>query len=624
MKIAILGGGHGCYAAAADLSEQGHEVRLWRRDAAALQPVIDSRSIRLADAQCTPEIGIALATGDIAAALDGAELIVLPTPAIAQEDIARAMAAHLTDGQVVFLAPGTFGSYVMAKIVHDSGNHAAVTFAETGTLPYLARKHASGEVAITIRATRLPTGVFPACRSCACRAGTRLSRGGTMRRCAVRCVDECRTDHPPLIIMNAAPLQHFPQWDIHILTPIQQHTQVVSIIRIRSVDMFKTTMLAALVAGTMMQVQAADKIKIGFLSTLSGPAAVLGTSVQDGFNLAIKKLGGKVGGLPVEVVVQDDQGKPDVAHGLGEKLIKKEKVDFLTGMIFQNILTAVDKYTFASETFLISPNTGPSYLAGESCNPYFFAASWVSDSYSEATGQYVTQKGLKNVFIVAPNYTGGKDVVAGFKRFYKGKIAEESYVKMGELDFAAELAQIRAAKPDAVFFFLPGGMGINFMKQWKQSGLGAQFPLFATGWNFDQDTLNALGESTLGSQHAAHWNSDFDNPQSKQFVADFEKEYKRLPSVYASQGYDTAMLIDAAVRDVKGKVEDKAALRKALEAANFKSVRGDFKFNTNHFPIQTYYSQVVVKDATGRMVNKTTGKIFENHPDAYVANCKMK
>lgn len=388
--------------------------------------------------------------------------------------------------------------------------------------------------------------------------------------------------------------------------------------------MFKKTILAVLVAGAMLPVHAAEEIKVGFLSTLSGPAAALGTSVLDGFNLALKRTGGKLGGIPVELIVQDDQGKPNVAHGLAEKLIKRENVDFMTGIIFQNILAAIDKETFRSETFLISPNSGPSYLAGENCNPYFFAASWISDSYSEATGQYLTKNGFKNVFVVAPNYPGGKDVVAGFKRFYKGKIAEETYVKMGALNYAAELAQIRAAQPDSVFFFLPGGMGINFMKQWDQSGLNGKIPLFATGWNFDQDTLSAMGESMVGNVSAAHWNSDFDNPQSKQFVADFEKEYKRLPSTYASQGYDTAMLMDAAVRDVNGKIEDKAALRKAFEAANFKSVRGDFKFNTNHFPIQTYYSQVVVKDAKGRIVNKTTGKIFENHPDSYAGACKMK
>lgn len=387
--------------------------------------------------------------------------------------------------------------------------------------------------------------------------------------------------------------------------------------------MFKKTVVAALVAGAMVSAQAADKVKVGFLSTLSGPTAAIGTAVLDGFNLGLKKTGGKLGGIPVDVVVQDDQGKPDVARQLGEKFIKKDKVDFVTGVIFQNILAAIDQATFSSQTFLISPNSGPSYLAGEKCNPYFFAVSWSSDSYSEAAGQLLTQKGHKSAYLIAPNYPGGKDVIAGFKRYYKGKIAEENYVKLGELDFATELANIRSSKPEAVFFFLPGGMGINFLKQWNQSGLSGQVPLYATGWNFDQDTISAMGDSTLGSQHAAHWNADLDNAQNKEFVAEFEKEYKHLPSVYASQGYDTAMLLDAAVREVKGKLDDKAAVRKALEAANFKSVRGDLKFNTNHYPIQTYYSQMVMKDAKGRVVNKTTGKIFEAHPDAYVSACKM-
>jgi opine dehydrogenase len=218
LKIAILGGGHGCYAAAADLSEQGHEVRLWRRDAAALQAVIDKGGIRVKDADGERDVAIALATADIKAALDGAELIVLPTPALAQADIARSMAPHLVDGQVVFLPPGTFGSYLMAKIVRDSGNHAAVSFAETGTLPYLARKHGPAEVAITIRATRLPTGVFPASRAdhahaVIARAYPAVERCGDILSGAL--MNAGPVIHPPLIMMNAAPLQHFPAWDIH-------------------------------------------------------------------------------------------------------------------------------------------------------------------------------------------------------------------------------------------------------------------------------------------------------------------------------------------------------------------------------------------------------------------------
>jgi branched-chain amino acid transport system substrate-binding protein len=384
------------------------------------------------------------------------------------------------------------------------------------------------------------------------------------------------------------------------------------------------TLLGLALAGTLsVSAQAADKIKVGFVSTLSGPGGVLGVAIRDGFQLALEHTGGKLGGLPVELIIEDDQQKPDVAKQLADKLVKRDKVDFMTGIVFQNILQAAQATVLGAETFYVSPNTGPSDLAGAGCNPYFFAVSWVSDSYSEASGKHVNDKGYKNVFVIAPNYPGGKDVVNGFKRYYKGAYAGETYTKLGQLDYAVEISQIRAAKPDAVFFFLPGGMGVNFLKQWHQAGMGKDFPLFGTGWSFDQDTLAAVGEPTESALNAAHWNLDLDNPANKRFVADFEKKYNRLPNEYASQGYDAAMLLDAAVRDVKGKIEDKAALRKALEAANFKSVRGAFKFNKNHFPIQNYYLRQVKKDDKGRYVNKTVGTIFTDHQDAYVAACNM-
>jgi branched-chain amino acid transport system substrate-binding protein len=379
----------------------------------------------------------------------------------------------------------------------------------------------------------------------------------------------------------------------------------------------------ALMGALALPAQAADKIKIGFISTLSGPSGVLGVAIRDGFNLALEHTGGKVGGLPAEVLVEDDQQKPDVARQLADRMIKRDKVDLMTGIVFQNLLLAVEQPVLQSQTFYISPNTGPSDLAGEKCNPYFFAVSWVSDSYSEATGKNVNDKGYKNVFVIAPNYPGGVDVVNGFKRYYKGAYAGEIFTKLGQLDYAVELSQLRAAKPDAVFFFLPGGMGVNFLKQYHQAGLNKEVPLFGTGWSFDQDTLAAVGEPTLGALNAAHWNLDLDNPQNRKFVADFEKKYGRLPNEYASQGYDALMLMDAAVRDVKGRIEDKAAMRKALETANFKSVRGAFKFNRNHFPVQNYYLRQVVKDDKGRFVNKTVGTIFTDHPDAYVSACKM-
>ena len=387
--------------------------------------------------------------------------------------------------------------------------------------------------------------------------------------------------------------------------------------------MKKPLAVLALAATFATPALAADRIKVGFISTLSGPGGVLGAAIRDGFLLGIEHAGGKLGGLPVEVIVEDDQQKPDVARQLADKMLKRDKVDLMTGIVFQNLLQAVEQPVLESRTFYVSPNTGPSDLAGEKCNPYFFAVSWVSDSYSEATGKYVNDKGHRNVFVIAPNYPGGKDVVNGFKRYYKGGYAGEVYTKLGQLDYAVELSQLRAAKPDAVFFFLPGGMGVNFLKQYHQAGLQKDFPLFGTGWSFDQDTLAAVGEPTLGALNAAHWNLDLDNAANKRFVADFEKKYNRLPNEYASQGYDAAMLMDAAVREVKGNVEDKAALRKALEAANFASVRGAFKFNRNHFPIQNYYLRQVVKDERGRYVNKTVGTIFTQQPDAYVSACKM-
>ena len=369
---------------------------------------------------------------------------------------------------------------------------------------------------------------------------------------------------------------------------------------------------------------AADKVKVGFLSTLSGPGAGLGVDIRDGFNLAIKHQGGKLGGLPAEVIIADDQQKPEVAQQVTEKFLKKDKVDFMTGIVFSNIMLAVGQPIFDSKTFFISANAGPSQYAGEQCNPYFFNVAWQNDNLHEAVGKYVNDKGFKNVVLVAPNYPGGKDAMVGFKRFYKGKVGEEVYTKLGQLDYAAELTQIRSLKPDAVFFFLPGGMGINFVKQFVAAGLSTDTQLFAPGFSADEDVIKAVGAPMLGMFNSSHWAHDMDNPENKRFVADFQKEFGRLPSLYASQGYDAALLIDGAVRDVKGKLDDKDALRKALEAKRFKSVRGDFKFNVNHYPVQDYYLRVIGRDDKGRITNKTMGTVFSNHADAYVAQCKMK
>src|SRR2546421_3852459 len=371
-------------------------------------------------------------------------------------------------------------------------------------------------------------------------------------------------------------------------------------------------------------VQAADKVKVGFISTLSGPNASIGTDIRDAFNLAVKLNGGKLGGLPVEMLVGDDQLKPELAKQFAERYLKLEKVDFLTGGVFSNIVVAIAPDAIANKVFYISPNAGPAQYTGAQCNPFFFAASWPSEAYSEAAGQYMSSKGVKSAIFLAPNYVGGQDAGTGFKRMYKGKLVDEMYTKLGQLDYAAELSQIRAKQPEALYVFLPGGMGVNFIKQLVAAGMSKDIQLIVPLWTSDQDIIRAVGEPMLGLFSVGHWSIDLDNAANKKFVAEFEKEYKRLPTGYASSGYDTALLIDSAVRKVKGKIEDKDALRNALRAADFQSVRGHFKFNRNQFPIQNYYLQVVGKGPDGRLMQKTIATVLTDRGDAYVEQCKMK
>lgn len=383
------------------------------------------------------------------------------------------------------------------------------------------------------------------------------------------------------------------------------------------------TALFATALTALGPVWAAEPVKIGFLSTLSGPGAGLGVDIRDGFNLGLQHSGGKVGGRPVELIVVDDQQSPDAAKQSVDRLIKREKVDFMTGVVFSNIMLAVGQPIFQSKTFYISANAGPSQYAGAQCNPYFFNVAWQNDNLHEAVGKTVQDKGYKKVALLAPNYPAGKDALAGFKRFFKGEVALETYTSLTQLDYAAELSRMRASGADAAYIFLPGGLGINFIKQFVAAGLSKDMTLFGPGFSADEDVIRAVGDPMLGMFNSSHWAHDLDNAANKRFVADFQKAYGRLPSLYASQGYDAARLIDAAVRDVKGHLDDQDAVRKALKAARFDSVRGAFRFNTNHYPVQDYYLRVITKNAQGRITNRTVGTVFKNHADAYVQDCKM-
>ena len=378
--------------------------------------------------------------------------------------------------------------------------------------------------------------------------------------------------------------------------------------------------LSAMAAGGAF---AADAIKIGMMTTLSGPGAGLGIDIRDGFNLAVKHLGGKLGGLPAEVIVADDAQNPETAKQIAERLIKRDKVDIGTGVVFSNLMLGVGPAFFAAETFYISANAGPSQYAGAECNPFFFNVAWQNDNLHEAMGKHVQDKGFKKVAMLAPNYPAGKDALNGFRRFYKGEVAEEIYSKLGQLDYAAEIAQIRASGADALYIFLPGGMGINFIKQYSQSGLMKKTPLFAPGFSGDEDVVKAVGPAMEGVFNTSHWYREMDNPVNQKFVADFQAEHGRLPTLYASQGYDAALLIDAAVTAAGGKIEDKAAFREALRTVKAPTTRGEYRFGNNHYPIQNYYLREVAKNADGSVSNRFAGVVMENHADAYAADCKM-
>jgi len=389
----------------------------------------------------------------------------------------------------------------------------------------------------------------------------------------------------------------------------------------------KHTLIAAVAAAAFAtSAQAASELKIGFLSTLSGPASALGIEVRDGFNLALKLHGGKLGGLPTEIVMGDDQLNPEVGKQLTERMLKRDRVNLMTGIIFSNVMLAVWPTIEQSKVFYVAPNSTPTRISGEGCSPYFFSASWPNEGHHEAAGHFATSKGYKNAYLIAPNYPAGKDALTGFKRSYKGNIVSEMYTKVNQLDYAAELAQIRAAKPDTLYAFLPGGMGINFIKQFVASGLSKDIQLVVPGFVSDQDVIRAVGEPMLGLFDTSQWAYDLDNEANRKFVAEFEKAYNRLPTLYAEQGYTAALIIDAAVKGAKGKVEDVKAFRAALMSApgRVKTPRGDWKAAPNGTPIQDYYVRVVSKDKNGRIVNKKIGTVLTKHVDFWAKDCKMK
>lgn len=385
--------------------------------------------------------------------------------------------------------------------------------------------------------------------------------------------------------------------------------------------MKRTVLAAALTAGLALPA-GAQELRIGLMSTLTGPQAVTGQHLRDGFMLGVEHAGGKLGGLDTKVTIVDDQLKPDVAVQEVEGLLKRDNVNIVAGVVYSNILMAVYKPVVESDAFLISANAGPAPVAGNRCSENFFNTSWQNDQTHGAVGKHVSDSGIKKVFLLAPNYQAGKDGLTGFKRHFKGEVVDEVYTKLGQLDFSAEIAKIQSSKPDAVYTFMPGGMGVNLVKQYAQAGLKDKIPLFSA-FTVDETTLPATEDAGLGLFSASIWAPDLDNAANRKFVEDFRKKYGYVPAYYAAQAYDAARLIDAAVRQAGG-VKDKAKLRAALRQAKFDSVRGSFTFNKNHFPVSDFYLVESAKLPDGAPAMLKRKVVFEKYADDYAGECSMK
>ena len=375
----------------------------------------------------------------------------------------------------------------------------------------------------------------------------------------------------------------------------------------------------AIVAGP-----ARAEVKIGFVDTFSGPTAVIGNDMRDAFELALDHLGRKMGGQSVTVIYEDDQQKPEVGKQKTEKVIQSDKVDFITGYIWSNVMLASLKPAVDSQTFIISANAGPSQIAGELCSPFFFSTSLQNDQTPQAMGEYLNQKGVKTLYLIGPNYAAGKDMLSGVKATFKGQVLGEDYTKWpDQLDFSAELSKARAAKPDAVFVFYPGAAGVQFLTQYAQAGLKAQIPLY-TAFVIDALSLPLMKDLALGVPGAQEWVNDLPNDANKKFVADFRAKYHHYPSFYGAQAYDAANLINSAVVAVKGDLTKKDAIRDEMRKANYASVRGPYRYGNNHIPIQNFYLQETVKDAEGNYTLRTVATILKDNQDMFHDKCPMK
>ena len=389
------------------------------------------------------------------------------------------------------------------------------------------------------------------------------------------------------------------------------------------------TMMTMLMTASMTASTAHAKIKIGFVTTLTTPAAVIGEDMKNAVDLAVKHLGGKMAGEDIEVIFEDDAFKPEVGKQKTDKLLKKDKVDFVAGYIWSHVLLASAKSVFDADKILISANAGPSQLAGKGCHKNFFSTSWQNDQTPMAMGEVLNREEIKTLYVMVPNYAAGKNMLAGVERTFRGEIVGKDLTKWGkdrQLDFSAELAKARASRADGLFVFYPGSAGAAFIKQYQQAGLKNRMPLYSV-FTVDSISLPKFQAANMGgvfgSKSTMFWSPDLDTPANQKFVRDFKKHYGGYPSFYAAQSYDAIMLIDSALRATGGEADDVEALRAAMKYADFNSVRGGFSYGNNQLPVQNFYLREVVADTDGNWTTKIVERVYKNHRDPYAEECAL-
>lgn len=389
----------------------------------------------------------------------------------------------------------------------------------------------------------------------------------------------------------------------------------------RRAAVLSSTLAVAALAGAALAQE--EQLTIGYINTLSGPAGSYGVEMLNAYQLGLEHTGGTMGGIPVELVTGDDQARPQIAIQLAREMIERDEIDFMSGLLFSNVGEAVNSVVLPSGRMVVASVGGSSTLAGEGCQENYFIASWNTDTMFEAIGAYLRKTGVERVAAIATNYQAGWDAVAGLKLGYEGDLVGEVLVQLDQTDFGAELSQIRAADPEAIVMFLPGGSGIAFQRQFTQSGMRETVDRYLATFQADETTFSALGDAAVGLINAGPWSPELDNAANEKFVSGFREAYGRNPSVLAAMSYDTVLLLDAAIAAVDGNVQDLEAFREALQTVEFESVRGNFSFGNNHFPIQDFYISEIVRDDEGNLQNALIDRVFEDKADAHHTACPL-